>query len=138
VHPGQFTDSIVQWTAPAAGIYNISGFFELLDTQPNHPFFVGIYDNSTPEFAGTLSTPGATAPNTPGQKDPFSFTLGLNAGDVISFGVNNGGSVFNTSTGLSATITSVPEPTSLSLLASGLAGFWWLRKRRSKVLKRNP
>jgi hypothetical protein len=136
VHPGVSTDSIVQWTAPAAGIYSISGFFEMLDTAPppqGHPVFVGIYDNSTPEFGGSLFLPRASPPDTPGQKDPFSLTLSLNAGDVISFGVNNGGSVFFDSTGLAATITTVPEPTSLSLFASGLAGFWWLRKRRSRT-----
>lgn len=137
VHPGVSTDSIVQWTAPAAGIYSISGFFEVLDTAPppqGHRIFVGIYDNSTPEFGGSLFIPRASPPNTPGQKDPFSLTLSLNAGDVISFGVNNGGSVFFDSAGLAATITTVPEPTSLSLFASGLAASWWFRKRRSKYL----
>jgi hypothetical protein len=70
--------------------------------------------------------------------DPFSLTLSLNANDVISFGVNNdGGNFFFDSTGLAARIATVPEPTSLSLFASGLASFWWLRKRRSKVLMRN-
>jgi hypothetical protein len=130
VHP-QALDSIVQWTAPTAGVYNISGFFELLDVTPNG-IFVGIYDNSASVFAGALTSPGATAPNTPGQKLPFSFPLSLAANDVISFGVNSGGNFFFDSTGLAATITSVPEPTSLSLLASGLAGFWWLRKALAK------
>lgn len=88
VHPGVSTasnpnDSIVQWTAPAAGTYSISGFFEVLDTMPNHRIFWGIYDNSTLERSGSLFTPGATGfpTNIPGQNDsfcdPFCLTLSL-------------------------------------------------------------
>jgi len=139
VHPAAL-DSIVQWTAPAAGVYNISGFFELLDITPTG-VFVNLYDNSTPVFANVLLlAPGANqTTSTPGQKFSFSNTLSLAAGDVLSFGVNNdgGGNFFFDSTGLAATITSVPEPTSLSLIAIGLAGFWSLRKRRKKVLMQN-
>ena len=127
-------------TAPAAGLYNISGFFEVLDATPTG-VLVNLYDNSAPVFAGVALNGPATppnTPNTPGQKYSFSNTLPLAAGDVISFGVNNGGgNYYYDSTGLAATITRVPEPTSLSLLAIGLAGFWSLRKRRSKVVVRN-
>jgi PEP-CTERM motif-containing protein len=138
MHPGPGTvESIVQWTAPAAGMYSISGFFELLDDHANG-VFVKIYDNNTPEFTPLLPLTGPAAPpSTPGGKDSFALTLSLNPGDVIYFGVNNAGNYFYDSTGLAATITAVPEPTSLSLFASGLAGFWWLRKRRCKVLMRN-
>ena len=125
------SDSIVRWTAPASGTFSISGLFELLDTNPTG-VFVGIYDNSLLLDAAGLASPGATPPGTPGQQHAFSLLLNLNAGDVISFGVNNGGVVFNDSTGLDATIrtvNAVPEPTSVTLVAGGTA-LLWLRKRR--------
>ena len=34
VHPGPNTDSIVRFTVPVSGFYNVKGFFELLDTNP--------------------------------------------------------------------------------------------------------
>ena len=137
MHPGDLlVESIVQWKAPAAGMYSISGFFELLDNHANG-VFVKIYDNGSPVFTPAVLTGAATPPNTPGGKDSFFLTLSLIPGEVISFGVNNAGNYFYDSTGLAATITRVPEPTSLSLLAIGLAGFWSLRKRRSKVVVRN-
>ena len=34
VHPGKVRDTLVQWTAPTAGIYSYSGEFELLDIHP--------------------------------------------------------------------------------------------------------
>ena len=141
VHPGVSTvstpnDSIVQWTAPVAGVYSISGFFEVLDTDTRlaHPVFVGIYDNSTLNFHDSLFLPRATGfpTNTPGQNDPFFLKLSLNAGDVISFGVNNGTSVFDDSTGLDATIT-LPEPSSLALFGSALIGLAAIRRRKRKT-----
>jgi hypothetical protein len=139
VHPGPATDSIVRWTAPTSGTASISGFFELLDTKPTG--VIGeIFDNGTEVFSGTLTSPGATHPSTTGESEAFSFTLAVNAGDVISFGVNNDRNFLDDSTGLEANIitsgpggsTSVAEPATLTLFGAGILGLG-LRSRRKRV-----
>jgi hypothetical protein len=81
-------------------------------------------------------SPGATHPSTPGESEAFSLTVGVNAGDVISFGVNNDGNFLSDSTGLSATITgasgstSVPEPPTWLLFSAGLLGLGLMNNRR--------
>ena len=135
VHPGPSTDTIVTWTAPAAGTYNISGFFELLDVAPTG-VVTAIYDNSTQAFTATLTNPPAAFPSTVGGRQSFSLVETVTSGTTISFGVNNDGNFFDDSTGFDAAISSVnssaaPEPTSLVLvLAAGLTGLGAMRLRR--------
>jgi hypothetical protein len=98
-------DSIVQWTAPAAGTYTISGFFEILDTEPTG--IVGlVFRNGTQLYRGELLGPPAQQnPDKAGGREDFYFAnLSLNAGDVISFGVNSDGTFYYDSTGFNATI----------------------------------
>jgi hypothetical protein len=107
IHPGHYEDqdSIVRWTAPVAGYYSISGFFEILDVAPTGILGL-VFRNSTLLYSGELLGPPAQHPDQVGGREDFNFSkLFLNAGDVISFGVNSDGSVNNDSTGCNATIT---------------------------------
>ena len=111
-HPGpnDGQDTIVRWTAPVAGYYNISGFFEILDTSPTG--IIGlVFRNGTPLYSGELLGPPAQHPDQVGGREDFSFAkLFLNAGDVISFGVNRDGDYRFDSTGFNATITRPATP----------------------------
>ncbi len=116
IHPGQDDgeDTIVQWTAPAAGIYYIHGFFEILDTNPTG--IIGlVYLNGAPLFRGELLGPPAQHPDKVGGRESFHFPkLSLKAGDVLSFGVNKDGVFYDDSTGFSAIITTAAPCTACS------------------------
>ena len=106
--PDDGQDVIVQWTAPATGVYRIYGYFEILDTAPTG--IIGlVYLNGTQIYRGELLGPPAQDPDTPGGAEDFYFDkLSLNAGDVISFGVNSDGSFYYDTTGLNAWIVANP------------------------------
>ena len=111
VHPApdwQPADSIVQWAAPAAGTYRISGFFEILDTNPTG--IIGlVFRNDTVLYRVELLGPPAQYPDKIGGRSNFYLPqVSLNAGDVISFGVNSDGTYQFDSTGFNATIVTPP------------------------------
>ncbi len=62
----------------------------------------------------------------------FNFSMSLNAGDTIDFVVNDLGDIGSDSTGLTATITAVPEPTTLALFGLGGIGFAIAKRRRTR------
>ena len=132
VHPGQSTDTIVQFTAPTSGRYTLSTSFELLDISPTG-VIAEVYDNGTQLFSDTLTGPGANeSTETPGQSTAFSDTLNLKAGDTLSFAVNNDGNFLNDSTGLTATISAVPEPASWAMMLVGFGGLGAAMRMRRK------
>ena len=133
VHPGPSTDTIVQFTAPTAGSYTLSTSFELLDISPSG-VTAEVYNNGTQLFSDTLTSPGANqGTDTPGQSVSFSDTLHLNAGDTLSFAVNNDGNFLFDSTGLTATISSaVPEPASWAMMLAGFGGLGAAMRMRRK------
>ena len=128
VHPGQSTDSIVEWTAPAAGTYTITGFFELLDVSPTG-VVASVYNGTTQLFTGALSVPGASFPNSVGLMESFSLTQTLAAGSVLSFGVNNFENYLNDSTGFDVVIANgTPEPGPMALVAAGFVAVALFRR----------
>ena len=119
IHPApdwEPADSIVQWTAPAGGTYRISGFFEILDTDPTGITGL-VYRNGTLLYSGTLTGPPAQQnPDQAGGREDFYFAqLSLNAGDVISFGVNSDGTFYYDSTGFNAVIVTPPNAPACSV-----------------------
>lgn len=108
--PDSNQDTIVRWTAPVAGYYSIAGFFEILDTNPTG--IIGlVFRNGTQLYRGELLGPPAQHPNQLGGREYFYFDqLFLNAGDVLSFGVNQDGDFHYDTTGFTATITMPSTP----------------------------
>ena len=133
VHPGPDTDTIVRFTAPTSASYRISGFFELLDIKPSG-VVVSIFRGGVSEGFAVLTGPGATFPDTVGESVPFGGVRYLTAGETLDFGVNNDGSYYNDSTGLSATLTTVPDAASWALMVVGFGLVGVVSRRRSAAL----
>ena len=136
LHPGPSTDSIVRFTVPITGHYNVSGFYEILDTSPTGVnVIIAFGAGGGPETVllnAPLSGPPAIEPGTPGGFVPFGATnVLLHAGDIIDYGVNNAGNFSNDSTGLSLTFTSVPEPAMWAIMLVGFGVVGGALRRRS-------
>ncbi len=123
---GESFISDVRWTAPAGGTYNVTGLFQRDDTGAQ-PVSVRIVEN------GTTTLFSADNFTTNGSQQLFALSnLTLPAGTTLDFAEGAGQSA-NDSTGLQATISTVPEPGSLALgviaAAAGALGFARKRKR---------
>jgi hypothetical protein len=130
--PQDIVSVTVRWTAPAGGTYAISGdFLGLALNEQAHG--VAVDKNGVSLF--TLANMDSQ-----GQSDPFATTLALAAGDTLDFIVNTGPGDTNQTgdgplfldTGLTATITTVPEPATSTLLVAGLLGIGIARRRRTR------
>src|ERR1700730_8563167 len=111
-HPGvndEFSHYV--WTAPTTGLFSLSATFSPFDTGGTD---VHILDNGVSLFSGNVS---------PGNPQSFSTQLSVVAGDKIDFAVGFGvdGSASNDTTGISATISEVPEPATTSSFIAGAA-----------------
>ena len=89
--------SVLTWTAPATGQYEISGFFVAGD-QPLNSAAVAIVDS----LSGTAPLARTVVSNNSTQA--FSYQKSYSAGDVVQFQVGNNFSTGN-AVGLSATIS---------------------------------
>jgi hypothetical protein len=114
---------IVRWTAPTDITVEVTGQFSPAassSTRQVAVFVDGIGQGQTAYWSQAIS--GA-----------FDFTLPVTAGETIDFVVYNG-TLYGDygSSPLAATITAVPEPGTLALLAAGLVGLavcvWQKRK----------
>lgn len=125
-HPGPTTYSVVQFTAPSAGTYDVTAQFEKVDWDGrNYNTYVYVLENGTP-LMGPTSVSGFEIPTSLFASGPLS----LIAGNTIDFVVQAGdsGYLYN-STGISAQVSAVPVPPSMLLLAPGLLGLVGMRKR---------
>ena len=99
-HPGasgEFSQYV--WTAPSSGSFSISALFSPFDSGGTD---VHILDNGVSLFSAQVS---------PGNPQSFNGVIVVAAGDIISFavGVGTDGTYNSDTTGIFATIQSVPE-----------------------------
>lgn len=120
-HPGwDGACSLVRWTSPVAGQANIAATFVGLDSDGTtvdvHVLLNGssIFDGWINNYAVPMS---------------YSGSVMVNVGDTIDFAVAYGSNynLLDDTTGLAATITTVPEPATILLLGFGAI---ILRKKR--------
>jgi hypothetical protein len=120
--------AVLRYTAPSTGSYAFSGFFANGDNATSDVYLML---NGVTQTGGVINGPSSS---------PVAFNyspLSLTAGDVVDFQVGAGGNGYGFDTihlhfdGFEA-VTPVPEPTSMVLLATGMASVIAVRRRRSR------
>lgn len=108
--------AVLRFTATNAGFYSIIGNWESLDTGSTINYILrngtSIFKDTSDSFAN------------------FNLTEYLGLNDNIDFVVTSNGFFLNDSTGLRASISSVPEPSTLTLFGLGGIALAGIAKRR--------
>ncbi|MGD0972350.1 MAG: PEP-CTERM sorting domain-containing protein [Desulfobaccales bacterium] len=125
-HPGQSIAtglySNIMWTAPAAGNYVINATFTGYDTKGTQTY-VYVLVNGITEYSSEVNGYLASV-----SYSPTVFSLA--SGGTVDFAVGATDRGFNNdTTGIAATISSVPVPPTVLLLGSGLLGLVGLKRK---------
>lgn len=136
LHPDSSTtspsDAVLSFTSATGGDYSLAGAFSRLDTSSGsgNGVDVSIFSVSgvttTSLFSGVIGS-SDYAPLA------FSDLVSLAAGGKIIFVVNNAGEYTFDSTGLRATISAVPEPTTWAMMLAGFGMIGFAARRRGNV-----
>lgn len=127
LHPGpggEYSD--LRFTAPVKGTYALNSAFVGIDTGPAAPTSTDVHVllNGVSIFDAAV--------NGFGNSQPFSTSKLLQVGDTIDFtvGFGSNGTYGNDSTGLTAQLSVVPEPSQLMILGLFSTGMLWRTQRR--------
>ena len=141
MHPSDSGMTVLSWLSAADGVFNIS--FSFADMDPNG--VAAGFGNGIKWFVDRNNSGGVTGltQGTIAEGGPSTGLLTLDnvsvsAGDRIDFVVAANGNYNFDSTGVTATITAVPEPSSLVIAMTllgclGLAGVWRTRRQPISV-----
>ena len=113
--------TVARWTAPSAGMFQVDAVFATVQDVNGAPNAY-IYDGTTLNNLGLVPAFGVGSV-------AYHQTLTLAAGQFVDF-VVWGGDGNNKTTEVSARVTAVPEPATLTLLGLGLAGIARAARRR--------
>ena len=114
--------SVLQFSVPETGQYDVHGVFSSVDKQYGATTDVYILRNGTSLYDGFVDGINSI--------QSFDETVQLNAGDLLDYvvGVDGNGGGWDT-TGLDATVTPVPEPSTFVLAGVGAAALLIFRRR---------
>jgi hypothetical protein len=107
--------AVARFTAPAAGLYDVSASFKTVQVGNTAPHAYISLDGATPLDRGVLSASLTTY---------MSSALSLAVGDTVDFivwGADSANKTTEVSASLTTDVAATPEPASVFLLGSGLA-----------------
>jgi hypothetical protein len=107
--------TVARFTAPAAGLYDVSASFKTVQVGNTAPHAYISLDGATPLDRGVLSASGTTY-----RRSALSLAIGDTV-DFIVWGADSANKTTEVSARLTSNVAPVPEPASVFLFATGLA-----------------